>query len=181
MGIETIAAWSAIITVIITTANLIIKHLAEKNAMVELKISLRFLIIGILGSIFGLFVWVLGSPILGKSLGYGTGAIVASVIGGLAISYLMCIFMKRNAGKLDSNKAVFAVVWIVMASIYWTVAWFSLNDLYNTKLTGLAESSRGTVSNIIGWGLAGVIGNTALLPIANFIDMIFKPANRNEQ
>ena len=62
-----------------------------------------------------------------------------------------------------------------MTSVYWVLAWFILNDLYNHYFQEMNESPRGMVSNIIGWGIACVIGNAALLSIANFIDMIFRP------
>ena len=180
MDLQTIAAWATIITAIIAVANFLARWLLKKDIRKELKLSIRLTIIGILGSILGLFVWALGAPILGTPFGYGLGAIIASVFGGVTIALVMCIFIKRNAGKLTSGTVGFLVVWIVMASTYWVIAWFILNDLYNTKFTELADSTRGVVSNIIGWGIAGVIGNTILLPVVNFIDMLFMPESNSK-
>ena len=174
MGIVSISAWATIITAIITIANFAIKLFTKKEAKREFLLLIRLMVIGILGAIAGMVVWFIGSPIFGPMFGYGLGAIIASIIGALLISISMTKFINKNAGKLNSGKAGYAITTIIMASIYWVIAWFILNDLYNHYFQDMSESSRGMVSNIIGWGIAGIIGNAALISIANFVDMLFR-------
>jgi hypothetical protein len=175
MTIEKISAWAGIITAILAIVNFAIRFFNKKDSKKEFILLIRLMIIGCLGAIAGVVIWFLGSPVFGPMFGYGPGAVAASLAGGLAIAVFMTIFIKRTTGRLKGNKTGFVITCAVMAFVYRIIAWYSLNDLYNNGLQGLDESARGMVSNIIGWGIACVIGNAALLTISSFIDIIFRP------
>ncbi|MCL2442699.1 MAG: hypothetical protein FWD13_04455 [Treponema sp.] len=175
MSIQTISAWAGIITALITIANFATRIKTKKEAKRETVLLIKLVFLGAIGTIAGLVIWFIGSPILGPIVGYGNGAIVFAVVGGIFIALAMVKIVSIFTGKLKSAKIGYIITCILMAGIYWTIAWFILNDLYNHHFSELSESTRGVVANIIGWGISCVIGNTALLSIANFIDMLFQP------
>ena len=174
MSVETISAWAGIIAAAITAANFLIRILSKRDAKKEFILFIRLVFIGILVTVAGLIVWFLGAFVFRVFAGYGRGAQIAAVFGCLLVSAAMTFFINRNAGKLESGKSGFIVTLVLMAAIYGALAWFIQNDLYNNRLISLDESQRGMVSNIIGWGISCVIGNAALLSIANFVDVIFR-------
>lgn len=174
MRIETISAWATIITAILTIANFAIRLFRKREVKKEFVLLIRLLVIGFLGTIAGLIIWFFGSPILGPIFGYGPGAVTASFAGGLLIALFMTMFIKRATGRLKGNKSGFIITCVIMTFIYRIIAWLILNDLYNNSFQELDESTRGIVSNVIGWSIACIIGNAALLTIASFIDITFR-------
>jgi hypothetical protein len=69
---------------------------------------------------------------------------------------------------------VIKIILVLMSGVYWVIAWFASNDLYNGKFAAMDDSMRGLVSNVLGWAVACVIGNVSLLAINNFIEVVFK-------
>jgi hypothetical protein len=180
MSIETIATFAGIFSGIVASADIIAKVIGKKDAKKEARTMAKLFFIGPLGAIVGLLVWVIGSPILGGIVGYGLGAIIASIIGAVAFSFSMTIFIKKDSRKGSNNKIAFIITVVIMSVIYWLVAWVSLNDLYNHKLAATSETMRGILANVVGWALGCVVGNISLLAVSNFIEVLFRPEDLNK-
>jgi hypothetical protein len=174
MSLETIAMWAGLFSAVTAVANFVIKVIAKKDVRREGKLFIRLIFIGLLGGVVGLIVWLLGAQILGGIIGYALGAIIASIAGAIVFSAAMIVFVKKDSQKGSDSKTANIITLILMSGVYWVIAWFALNDLYNNQFAGMSDSIRGIVSNVIGWTVACAIGNIPLLAISNFIGVLFK-------
>jgi hypothetical protein len=173
MSIEQIAFWLGLIAAILTILNFVIMAIKGADIKHEFSTFIRLIIIGILGAPIGFFIWVISSPIFGGIFGYGLGSIFGGIIGAIGLSIGFITYLDNQKGEILSNTSKVIVV-ILFSSIIWVIGWFSLNEFYNNILQIETDYIRGILSNIIGWGIACVIGNVLLLPIFNFISYIFK-------